>query len=50
MPFEWIPKILVSVDFVPNCCFANVVSPGYDIVLFTFGMIFPNVANSSLGI
>ena len=50
MPFEWIPKILAFVDFVPNCCFANVVTPGYDIVLFTFGMIFPDVANSSLGI
>ena len=38
---------MVSVNFVPNCCFANVVSPGFDISLFTFGMIFPDIANTS---
>ena len=44
--FQLKPKILVLVDVVPNCCFANVVSPVYDIFLFTFGMMFPDVANT----
>lgn len=38
---------MVPVNFVPNFCFANVVTPGYDVSLFTFTMILSDVGNSS---
>lgn len=47
LSFQWIPNILVSNDFIPNYCFANVVSMGYDISLFIFGNIFSDVVNMS---
>ena len=40
-------KFLVSVDFVSNCCFANVLCLGYDNPLLIFGMVFSVVVNTS---